>query len=250
MEKYKQILDAQKQVVNENYRNMLIRDQQRNWDLFYKHNTVNFFKDRHWVGREFPELNDLTGKTVLELGCGVGNFMFPLLSSQNSSFKAIMCDLSPRAIEFVKQHELYNPDIVNAFVCDLTSQELLDKVALNSVDCCSAIFVFSAIPIQKLEACIENVFKVLKSGGTLLFRDYGYYDQAMLRFKKDNYIEDGFYCRSDGTFSRFFQTRDITELFGDRFEIVDLQEKKIKVVNRKRALEMDRVFIQARLRKI
>ena len=27
------------------------------WDLFYKRNNVNFFKDRHWTFREFEELS-------------------------------------------------------------------------------------------------------------------------------------------------------------------------------------------------
>ena len=34
----------------------LEKDAQKNWDLFYKRNTTNFFKDRHWTTREFEEL--------------------------------------------------------------------------------------------------------------------------------------------------------------------------------------------------
>jgi hypothetical protein len=34
----------------------LEKDAQRNWDVFYMRNTTNFFKDRHWIHREFPEL--------------------------------------------------------------------------------------------------------------------------------------------------------------------------------------------------
>ncbi len=37
-------------------RDRLEKDAQRNWDIFYKRNTTHFFKDRHWIHREFLEL--------------------------------------------------------------------------------------------------------------------------------------------------------------------------------------------------
>lgn len=39
-------------------------DAQKNWDLFYKRNSTNFFKDRHWTTREFEEL-----KACREVSC-------------------------------------------------------------------------------------------------------------------------------------------------------------------------------------
>ena len=27
------------------------KEAKRNWDIFYKRNTTNFFKDRHWLAR-------------------------------------------------------------------------------------------------------------------------------------------------------------------------------------------------------
>lgn len=35
---------------------LLWQEARRHWDLFYKRNTTNFFKDRRWLVREFPRL--------------------------------------------------------------------------------------------------------------------------------------------------------------------------------------------------
>lgn len=36
----------------------LEKEARKNWDLFYKRNATNFFKDRHWTTREFEELKE------------------------------------------------------------------------------------------------------------------------------------------------------------------------------------------------
>jgi methyltransferase-like protein 6 len=49
-------LEDDKECVSSFKREKLEREAKKNWDLFYKRNTTHFFKDRHWICREFPEL--------------------------------------------------------------------------------------------------------------------------------------------------------------------------------------------------
>lgn len=98
-------------LVSEFRANQIERDAKKHWDLFYKRNDTRFFKDRHWTTREFDELLDLGGKgkqnVLLEIGCGVGNFIYPLIEDGLKFRKIFACDLSTKAIELFKVHYRY-----------------------------------------------------------------------------------------------------------------------------------------------
>ena len=83
----------------------LEKEASRSWDRFYKRNTDKFFKDRHWTIKEFSDLAQVPSVAnsikVLEIGCGVGNFAFPLLED-NPSMYIYACDFSPTAISLLK----------------------------------------------------------------------------------------------------------------------------------------------------
>ncbi len=65
------------------------------WDKFYAIHQNRFFKDRNWLFTEFPELHALTNGNILELGCGVGNTVFPILEANISpGLKVFCCDFS------------------------------------------------------------------------------------------------------------------------------------------------------------
>ena len=55
-EEEKRKLADNSKVVSDFKQNKLEKEAQKNWDLFYKRNATNFFKDRHWTTLEFKEL--------------------------------------------------------------------------------------------------------------------------------------------------------------------------------------------------
>lgn len=199
----KQRLEAQNsRLISESKAARLEKDAQRHWDIFYKRNETKFFRDRHWTTREFQELInfDVNEKiTFLELGCGVGNMVFPLVEEGFSNFYFYACDFSPRAVEFVKSNNLYDESKMKAFCADLTTDNLFENIQEGSVDMASLIFVLSAIHPDSWVQVAKVAFRALRPGGLLLFRDYGRYDMAQLRFKPGHKIAENFYMRQDGT---------------------------------------------------
>ncbi|XP_075403312.1 tRNA N(3)-cytidine methyltransferase METTL6 isoform X3 [Tenrec ecaudatus] len=144
----------------------LEKEAQKNWDLFYKRNSTNFFKDRHWTTREFEELRSCRDfaeqkLAVLEAGCGVGNCLFPLLEDDLNIF-AYACDFSPRAVEHVKKNPSYDSERCKVFQCDLTADDLLEHVPAESVDAVLLIFVLSAIHPDKMHRVLHNVYQTRK----------------------------------------------------------------------------------------
>uniref|UniRef100_A0A8C8ZHJ9 Methyltransferase 6, tRNA N3-cytidine n=1 Tax=Prolemur simus TaxID=1328070 RepID=A0A8C8ZHJ9_PROSS len=187
----------------------LEKEAQKNWDLFYKRNSTNFFKDRHWTTREFEELRSCR-----------------------------------------EQNPLYNTERCKVFQCDLTKDDLLDHVPPESVDVVLLIFVLSAVHPDKMHLVLQNVYKVLKPGKSVLFRDYGLYDHAMLRFKAGSKLGENFYVRQDGTRSYFFTDEFLAQLFTDTgYEEVVNEYVFRETVNKKEGLCVSRVFLQSKFQK-
>lgn len=157
-------LSDDKYCVSEFKRNRLEIEAKKNWDLFYRRNKANFFKDRYWTFREFDELNEDAESqvnTILEIGCGVGNFIYPLIKHNKRVF-AYACDFAPNAIDLLKQNADYDTSRINAFVCDVTQpNSLADSLPSGvQVDLVTLIFVLSAIHPDKMKQAVENIAKV------------------------------------------------------------------------------------------
>lgn len=87
--------------VSEYWQQKYRQDAAKNWNLFYRRNQTRFFKDRHWIEREFPELFEPSTRTVLEVGSGVGNFALPLAEA-NPHLTIYACDFASTAIDLLK----------------------------------------------------------------------------------------------------------------------------------------------------
>jgi len=238
------------------------------WNNFYKNNTANFFKDRKWLQQEFPVLSEITKPdagpiTVLEVGAGAGNTAFPILAhNENPSLKIHACDFSKKAVEVIRANEVYDTKSIQADVWDAAGHELPEGLKEGSVDVVIMIFIFSALSPSQWDQCVQNIYKVLKPGGEVLFRDYGRGDLAQVRFKKGRYLEENFYIRGDGTRVYFFEKDELVKIWtganveettGEKqsnyFEVIDLGVDRRLLVNRAKQLKMYRCWLQGRFQK-
>jgi tRNAThr (cytosine32-N3)-methyltransferase len=123
---------------------------------------------------------------------------------------------------------------------------------------------------------LSNIYRVLKPGGDILFRDYGRGDLAQVRFKRGRWMGENFYVRGDGTRVYFFEKEELADIWsnwipgeglaseytiadgststsgadvGAGFEILDLAVDRRLLVNRQRKLKMYRCWMQGRFRK-
>ncbi|PSR93598.1 Methyltransferase-like protein [Actinidia chinensis var. chinensis] len=223
------------------------KDAKKYWDVFYKRHQNKFFKDRHYLDKEWGQYFSVAErKVILEVGCGAGNAIFPLIATYPDIF-IHACDFSPRAVNLVKTHKDFMETRVNAFVCDLTADDLGKQISASSVDIVTMIFVLSAVSPEKMPLVLQNIKKVLKPNGYVLFRDYAIGDLAQERFNcKDQKISENFYVRGDGTRAFYFSDKFLMSLFNENG--FDIEEHGLcckQVENRSREIVMNRRWVQA-----
>lgn len=221
------------------------------WDVFYKQNKNKFFKDRHWFEQEFPLLKSVG--TVLEVGCGTGSSIYPLLSF-NESVHVYACDFAESAVKLVLEHQEYTSGRVDAFVADITADVLAKHIPEESIDACLMIFVLSAISPSRMLAALVNINSVLRVGGIVYFRDYSFGDLAQKRLDtrgRARKIEENFFARGDGTRAYFFTEAMLTTIFKQaNFEPLSIDVINKFETNRKLGVSRDRKYVQAVFRKM
>ena len=84
------------------------------WTAFHSsHASAQFFKAKRYLPQSFSlamsHLNTLTSPAILEVGCGAGAALFPLLSSLPPATSAIAIDIAPTAIELLRSQPKFDP---------------------------------------------------------------------------------------------------------------------------------------------
>ena len=229
-----------------------ITNQNKNWEKFYKFNKTNFFQDRHYILKEFIELNNDIRPSIslLDMGCGVGNSFYPLIKVKNNLI-VYAFDFSNRAINNAKTHKLYEKNKDRIFLKNLDLVK--DEIDYPSCDYGILMFVLSAINPEYHEKIIEKISNKINKDGIVFFRDYAKYDMAQIRFaqRKKNKVNENLYMRKDKTLSYFFEQKEIENLFNKyNFQTIDSKLVSRVIENRKENKKMNRLWLQIKFKKI
>ncbi|XP_057771232.1 uncharacterized protein LOC130991125 isoform X3 [Salvia miltiorrhiza] len=214
------------------------------WDKFYQRHQNKFFKDRHYLGKDWGKYFcgddddddgvSADGKVLLEVGFGAGNTIFPLIAAYPMLF-IHACDFSTEALNLVKSNSNFDVKRMNVFTCDVTNEELCDRILPSSVDLVTLIFMLSAVSPKKMPFVLQNVKKILK----------------VKLENRNQMISHNFYFRGDGTCSFYFSEDFLSNLFTEAgFCIVDMDTCCRQVVNHSRNMTFDRRWIRAIFKKI
>jgi len=241
------------------------KDARKNWDLFYKRNSTHFYKDRHWLSNAtsqdgFEFFNTLSTSSlhslhILEVGCGVGNTLYPILQEYSEFIHTMHAfDFSSNAIQLLLQHQQY-PEYhsqIHAFQFDITTTSISRHIPSHSIDSICLFFVLSSISPEKHEFVLNQLSQTVKVGGRLLFRDFCHGDLAESRFDStQSKLSNRFYVRQDGTRSYFFIREHFIELVERlQWKVIRCEAVQRVILNRKSNREMNRIWLQAELAKM
>ena len=236
------------------------KDAGKNWDRFYQSHQTNFFNDRHYLQKDFPnefgqdEQTRDDKKCLMEIGCGVGNNILPLLDRYRS-WEMWGYDISSVAVQLMQNEPRFvaAKDRVHAGVWDIASTAPPTPV-VGVADITTLVFCLSAIAPDKMQQAAIHVATTLKQGGTLVFRDYGRYDAAQMKLgtSRSKQISDNFYVKSDGTRCYYFTTDDLHRLFVENagMKVLELRYLRRVYQNRAQNQQRRRVWVQARFEKV
>ncbi|KAI3983046.1 hypothetical protein MKX01_035327 [Papaver californicum] len=167
------------------------------WNKFYKIHNNKFFKDRHYLEKDWAHYFSSDINT----------------DSPNSPSKVVL-----------ESHGDFKEGRMKAFVTDVMKDDLCETISLNLVDIVTLIFALSAVSPDKMP--LPN--------GYVLLRDYATGDFAQEQLmKRKQMISESFYVRGDGTCAYYFSEDFLSRLFKqDCFDPVEINVYCKQIENR------------------
>ncbi|VDM67964.1 unnamed protein product [Strongylus vulgaris] len=177
----------------------------------------------------------------------------------NIRFRVPVCTLISLVenVEWLRYRRLLILVMIELTLVDLSIPS--DKSNFSTqADIATLIYVLSAIHPDKHAVAVKNMRKYVKvcttqrqeyfeTGGSVIVRDYGVNDYAMIRFKRGAKLADRFYVRQDGTRSYYFRIEELEELFKSAgFVCLRKEYLHRQTINHQKQLNVPRIFVQAR----
>ncbi|GAA3522570.1 hypothetical protein GCM10022393_41450 [Aquimarina addita] len=127
-------------------------------DSYYVNNHIRQFIKHSGITRE---------DDILEVGCGMGKFTFPLLQR---GYKLTGLDLSPVLLQKLLEHN------ANRFQINLVASDILDAPNELNGRFDYVIGFFTLHHFMNLETYIKSMSRLLKPGGSIIFLEPNAYN--------------------------------------------------------------------------
>ena len=177
----------------------------------------------------FDLVGDYSGKTILDLGCGIGVFSKDL---SNKAQKVVGIDISEKCIEYAKSKN--NSDNIDYFTMDINNLNLIKE----KFDIVFSDMVFNYI--EDYDKLLLNIYELLNDDGIVVFSQVHPISTASLgesswvqdidrlRFQLDNYsnVSKRYRKYFEGNFELYHRRFEelINIAIKNNFEIVELFE--------------------------
>ena len=161
------------------------------WEKEYqKHGLI-------WRGESKLDIREYLEKgRVLEVGCGNGKSLKPLVSA---GYEVTGLDLSGTAIGSLGD---CGAGLVHGDICEFRSKKRFDAIVCR--------YVLGAMKETDREKAVENIGNLLKKNGFLFFEDFSIGD---MRFGKGEKIEENTFRRGNGIIYHYFTPQEVKMLF-------------------------------------
>ncbi len=163
---------------------------------------------------EFEEIIRNAAGPVLDLGCGGGNDTLYLI---NRGKQVCACDLSPRAVEKLRENF---PEVQEARCLNMLDGLPFDSESFEVVIADLCLHYFTR---KDTEAVVSEIRRILTPGGHLMMRVNSIHD-IHYGAGQGKEIEHHVFETREGTLKRFFDEEDVRFFFRE-FDIVYLREE-------------------------